>query len=266
MVDVSAVTPRTSGLADVAAAERRRRMGNYWFVQPVLTGAYPKVLPSEREHDLLNWRDGDERRMRADLDYVGINYYSRSTAGDDPGNASGVPGLNSTYEFATGSDAKTGLRLGHLSPGLLRCPARHAPADRRPADRDHRERRGLQHPPLGRWPRARPGAHRLPAGPPAGPAASDRRRRACARLPLLEPDGQLRVGRRLQRTLRPHLRRLRWRRCAHGEGTRASGTPASPPPTGCSEPQGWPHLVTLRQAASQAISASLSRCLSSVMG
>ena len=107
--DVAPMLPRTSRPADRAAAERHARFLNRWFLEPALTGAYPKVLPPDREHELLGWRDGDERIVRADLDHVGLNYYTSWTVADDPHAANGIPGLNATAEWGIGPHAKTDI-------------------------------------------------------------------------------------------------------------------------------------------------------------
>lgn len=107
--DVAPMLPKTASHADAAAAARYDRFLNRWFLEPALTGAYPKVLPPEREHDLLGWRDGDETIVRADLDHVGLNYYTSWTVADDRAATNGVPGLNTTAEWGVGGHAKTDI-------------------------------------------------------------------------------------------------------------------------------------------------------------
>jgi beta-glucosidase len=86
--DVAPMFPATAAYEDVAAAERWHRFQNLWFVTPALHGHYPEgVLPAEHQAELLGFRQGDERLMRAPLDYMGLNYYSpwlvqHSTAAD----------------------------------------------------------------------------------------------------------------------------------------------------------------------------------------
>ena len=105
--DVAPMLPRTDSPADRAAAARYARFLNRWFLEPALTGAYPRVLPPDREHDLLGWRDGDEKLIRADLDHVGLNYYTSWTVADDPSGSNGVPGLNTLADWGAGPHAKT---------------------------------------------------------------------------------------------------------------------------------------------------------------
>jgi len=92
--DVSPMFPATDSQADRAAAHRFHLFQNLWYIRPALTGRYPEgVVPAERLHDLLGFRDGDEKLMRAELDYVGVNYYSRFFVRHQP-LADGVPGLD----------------------------------------------------------------------------------------------------------------------------------------------------------------------------
>jgi beta-glucosidase len=64
--------------ADRAAAERFHAMNNVWFLEAALNGRYPKAFVSDEPYRILGIRSGDEARMRAPLDWIGINYYSRS--------------------------------------------------------------------------------------------------------------------------------------------------------------------------------------------
>ncbi|MEO9078435.1 MAG: family 1 glycosylhydrolase, partial [Rhodanobacter sp.] len=90
---VGPTKPATSSAADQTAAERQYKFNNLWFVEPALKGQYPEgVLPADKLHDLLGFRDGDEQRMRAPLDFIGLNYYAFSYVRDNPRFL--VPGLD----------------------------------------------------------------------------------------------------------------------------------------------------------------------------
>jgi beta-glucosidase len=105
--DVSPHIPATDSEADRAAAVAMDKLSNLWFAVPVLTGRYPDgVLPSDRQTALLGMRPGDEQLMRADLDFVGLNYYSLTRVKASATN-SGIPGLNLTADWAVGPDEKT---------------------------------------------------------------------------------------------------------------------------------------------------------------
>ena len=68
--------PATERAADGDAAERMHGWLNEWFLSPALHGRYPDVfedgLPAA-----LDVREGDMDRVRAPLDFVGVNLYSR---------------------------------------------------------------------------------------------------------------------------------------------------------------------------------------------
>lgn len=107
--DVSPMMPATPSAADKAAAERWHKFQNLWFLYPPLRGHYPEgVLPPERQRELLGFQDGDEVLMRAPLDFIGLNYYSRFTVSDAP-EGNGVPGLNTKALWGDGPHAKTDI-------------------------------------------------------------------------------------------------------------------------------------------------------------
>ena len=63
---------------DAAAAERWHALVNETFLRPALRGEYPGVTADgTMPLDALGFRDGDAERMRAPLDFVGVNLYTR---------------------------------------------------------------------------------------------------------------------------------------------------------------------------------------------
>ncbi|MDE1148503.1 MAG: GH1 family beta-glucosidase [Azospirillaceae bacterium] len=106
--DVANMVPRTDSEADKAAAERYHRFLNLWFLQPVLDGTYPDVLPADQRDALLGFQSGDEKTMRGDYDFVGLNYYTRWVVADKP-EGNGVPGLNTDHQWGEGPHAKTDI-------------------------------------------------------------------------------------------------------------------------------------------------------------
>jgi beta-glucosidase len=100
-LDVSPMYPASASREDAAAAERWHRFQNLWFIEPALRGAYPRgALPASRLEHLLGWQEGDEHRVRADVDFVGLNYYTPVTVKHSAvGN--GIPGLDLTAEWAS---------------------------------------------------------------------------------------------------------------------------------------------------------------------
>jgi beta-glucosidase len=79
--NMSPGAPASDSQADREAAERFHAVNNVLFIEPALTGAYPKAFaPLEK----LGFQPGDEARMRAPLDWIGINYYFRSRITANP--------------------------------------------------------------------------------------------------------------------------------------------------------------------------------------
>lgn len=75
--------PETDKPEDIAAAERFDQINNLYFLDPALKGAYPKdVALLERS----GFQPGDEVRMKAPLDWIGINYYFRQKVRANPQN------------------------------------------------------------------------------------------------------------------------------------------------------------------------------------
>jgi len=83
--NMTACEPRTDSQDDIAATERWHRFINEWFLQPALRGTYPEAHPRGLPHDAMGIRDGDFERMRAPLDFVGINLYTRTIVAATPG-------------------------------------------------------------------------------------------------------------------------------------------------------------------------------------
>ena len=109
--DVGAYYPESSTPEDAAAVERWHRFQNLWYVLPALTGRYPEgVLPAARQSELLALREGDERLMRAPLDFIGLNYYTPSLVKHAPHNDE-IPGLRLEARWASmhGDNPKSDL-------------------------------------------------------------------------------------------------------------------------------------------------------------
>jgi len=71
---MSPFEPASDSPEDRAAAERAHAASNVYFIEPALTGHYPaSVALLER----MGFQPGDEQRMKAPLDWIGINYYFR---------------------------------------------------------------------------------------------------------------------------------------------------------------------------------------------
>jgi len=70
--------PFTDTPNDRAAAERFHALNNVWFLETALHGRYPKAFVNDEPYRMPGIRPGDEERMKAPLDWIGINYYTRA--------------------------------------------------------------------------------------------------------------------------------------------------------------------------------------------
>ncbi|MHB8216144.1 MAG: GH1 family beta-glucosidase [Candidatus Sulfotelmatobacter sp.] len=76
---MSACEPATNAEEDRLAAERAHAMTNLWFLEPALKGRYPAALAFLPEA-AMRIKAGDLDKMRAPLDFIGINLYYRIMA------------------------------------------------------------------------------------------------------------------------------------------------------------------------------------------
>ncbi len=76
---MSACEPATNSEPDLLAADRCHAITNLWFLEPALKGRYPEALAFFPE-TAMGIKSGDLDRMRAPLDFVGINLYYRTIA------------------------------------------------------------------------------------------------------------------------------------------------------------------------------------------
>ncbi|MFL6548550.1 MAG: GH1 family beta-glucosidase [Povalibacter sp.] len=109
--DVSPMFPATDSYADLAAAERWHKFQNLWFVHTALHGRYPDgALAADKQDELLGFREGDDKIMRAPLDFMGINYYAPFIVRHVP-EGNGVPGLDLQGQWANapGEQEKTDI-------------------------------------------------------------------------------------------------------------------------------------------------------------
>jgi beta-glucosidase len=69
----------TDSAADKLAAERAHTMINTWFLDPALRGSYPDAFTFLPER-AMRIRSTDMDKVRASLDFIGINVYTRTIA------------------------------------------------------------------------------------------------------------------------------------------------------------------------------------------
>ncbi|HEX4935321.1 MAG TPA: family 1 glycosylhydrolase, partial [Gemmatimonadaceae bacterium] len=78
--------PATDSPGDRDATRYADAVFNHLFLDPLMTGAYPRDFLASIPHAALAMRPGDESRMRVPLDFIGVNTYYRlvvSGGGDD---------------------------------------------------------------------------------------------------------------------------------------------------------------------------------------
>ena len=102
------VTPASKSDEDAAAARRLDVHLNRWFLDSVLLGRYPEMLLGEYVHlvgdDFL--RAGDLEIIRADLDFLGVNYYTRRTVAVSADSKVAPPTRRSSYSSWLGVDER----------------------------------------------------------------------------------------------------------------------------------------------------------------
>jgi beta-glucosidase len=69
--------PKTGSEVDRAATARYHAMNNVYFLNTAMTGEYPKAFVGETPYAAMGYRPGDDKIMKAPLDWVGFHYYTR---------------------------------------------------------------------------------------------------------------------------------------------------------------------------------------------
>jgi beta-glucosidase len=82
-LSLSAVHPASESEADRQAAERFDAFTNRWFLDPLVRGAYPAELALRFASLGTPVEAGDMELIRQPLDFIGVNYYSRSVIRHD---------------------------------------------------------------------------------------------------------------------------------------------------------------------------------------
>jgi beta-glucosidase len=76
---MSPCEPATDSAEDKVAAERAHAITNLWFLDPALKGRYPGALAFLPE-TVMGIKSADFEKMKAPLDFIGINLYYRTIA------------------------------------------------------------------------------------------------------------------------------------------------------------------------------------------
>jgi beta-glucosidase len=80
---LSWATPASDSSEDKAAAARHMSFFNRWFLDPPLKGAYPQDIFDQLGGALIPVQPGDMEIIRAPLDFLGVNYYTRAIVAHD---------------------------------------------------------------------------------------------------------------------------------------------------------------------------------------
>ncbi len=85
---------------DVAAAQYSDAEGFHWFIDPVLKGEYPQSVLERQAHNMPMILDGDLDIIRGDLDFIGINFYTRCVVRfDDNGALESIPQPDAEHTY-----------------------------------------------------------------------------------------------------------------------------------------------------------------------
>jgi beta-glucosidase len=84
VLNLSPIYPATDSEADQAAAARFGLFHNGWFADPMLKGEYPAEMLAGFGADAPNIQPGDMELIGAPLDFLGLNYYTRTVVADNP--------------------------------------------------------------------------------------------------------------------------------------------------------------------------------------
>ncbi len=85
--------PRTDSEKDRAATARYHAFHNVFLLEAAMKGKYPNAFVGETPYEEMGFKAGDEKLMKAPLDWVGFHYYSRRIVSD----------ASSAYQQAGGS-------------------------------------------------------------------------------------------------------------------------------------------------------------------
>jgi beta-glucosidase len=101
VVNIEPKYPATTRPADIEAAARGHAYMNAQYLDPVFLGRYPEKIKDVYGEAWPEWPAEDFELIRQPIDFVGVNYYTRSVSKDDeqnyPVRATPVRQTSSTY-------------------------------------------------------------------------------------------------------------------------------------------------------------------------
>ena len=114
---------KTDSDADRAAAARYHAMNNVFFLEAAMKGTYPKAFVGEPPLEQMGFKAGDEKLLKAPLDWVGFHYYTRRVVADASKAKSfgggGFSGTEIESDPATGRDPYTRFSAAMPAEGPL---------------------------------------------------------------------------------------------------------------------------------------------------
>ena len=171
-----------------ASRRARHAITNLWFLEPALNGRYPEALAFLPE-TAMGIKSGDLDKMRAPLDFIGINLYYRTIASAP----SAMERLSHPQQWlfpvkmAGGQQGpKTDIGWEVWPQAMYDDRHAHQPRLQPAADRDYRERMRLQRRSRRERHDSRYSPHRISPAISAGAGARHRRRRRRPRLSCLD--------------------------------------------------------------------------------
>jgi beta-glucosidase len=84
VVNLEPKYPATREPADLAATARADAYMNRYFLDPVFLGRYPEELAQVFGEAWPTWPEAELAGIRQAVDFIGVNYYTRSVVRDDP--------------------------------------------------------------------------------------------------------------------------------------------------------------------------------------
>jgi beta-glucosidase len=78
VLNFSPCHPASNNEADVRAANMADQYHNQWYIQPLMEARYPDLLQQMPPQDQPKIQDGDMAIIAQPLDFIGVNYYTRT--------------------------------------------------------------------------------------------------------------------------------------------------------------------------------------------
>jgi len=83
VLNLSPLHPATNSDADIAKTRLEDGKGLRWYMDPLFKGTYPQDVIEHLGDDAPTVVDGDMQTIATPMDYLGVNYYSRSVVSAD---------------------------------------------------------------------------------------------------------------------------------------------------------------------------------------